>query len=1606
MNNKHLFFKTIITVFFLFFSGYGFAQDTLGPLSPEGTFEKVFDRFGNQYEMKDIAISTVKSQTLCLTSGYFNLYFEAGSGFEQNTTLQINRRNVLCQLFSDLSAFIIPANINQKVNIWVRDINVFLPNASAAGVLGMASSFYTLPSNAPSVKGIVDGEIWKTIHSGQDSYTNVSYPLYGQSVLTPVFYHGVIAINFSNQSLSWHLDLNTLASAGTQDLYTVGLHEITHALGFNSLIAFNGLSSFSSSGFNYYSRYDSFLKNPFNQNLITNSGTCSLYNYTFNPALNAISTLAPDVNNCILDNTNCGTAIKFAGSVNQAVYTPNCYDYGSSLSHLEEQCHLPGALSNNQYYVMSNSGGTGAVYTKRYLKPEERDVLCELGYKVNNVFGNNFNSANQFTYTGSVCPGLWIGGINDGFTAGGAYTWFTTVSGSVTFTGNDILANDFNATDFECLESVYPNGIVSVTGSGPSAIIGFTATAQGVALLRYVPKNSSGQKGNITYIFIMVGSASCIPTACNMINNSGFESGNFCGGIGLGLTPATVDCWSRLSNLPKYYSRSNCSLPGGLIPTDSWASNPPSDSWNGVAGNNNHFIGLNGHAAMQAPLSSPILPNVPYALAFWVKLPLMSFNNNTTPANLRFNGGPSFVMPPVMNLAQLTTLLNNGSVLLASITISPSTAWQYVSVIFTHTGLQPLNSFFVSNMFPSVLGSNILIDDITLLPAASAASFTPPAAMCFPSLITNLSQYATPPGGVFTGNQVVNNNGIYSFNPSVEGTYEIVYTYTNNLGCVFQIPAQIDVIRPDTPTLTIAASSNTMCLDAPVTLTVTGASVYTWSPAGNCVSPCNIVNVNPPATTIYTVYGNYGLGCTTSTAIVTVSVTGPSVCCVAPNTVIVNNTNSSSHATTLSNLIIDVLGIYNINTNVVYNNITFRMAPGSKFIVNSANTMTLTNCKLFSCTDMWDGIYLNQSGALAAGLKVLNGTSIEDAINGIVANSNNTSIGSIIQIENSFLNKNYKSIQVQQYTGNSDYPLSIKQSTINCTNSPYSLGATLKAPYMNNRSNTGVLLTNVKKIKIGSSALMTNQNLFNNLDYGIYATKTDLTVLNNRFTDCAGSIPPCPAPFPGQPAPFCPPSGIAIFMPNVAPASNSLIVGGSFATETNTFINVMRAVEASYVGTVSVIKNTFNCVSTSPSFPQNTAPILTGQVGVLTSNISGSLTILSNTFANFANTISHTRNDVNGGTFNPVTVIQSNTILAFGATGYVSSGIHVNDLVNNTLNAGTTVFIRNNNLVNIRSTGISLLYIKNRPVVSGTGNLSQSINMLFSVSSSNKGINLVNCDKALVTNNRVASTGNSNVNMHGIYLQSSTNSLVRCNYIYNTGHGITIHGDCTGPYIAANNYTYGIVANTFTATGCGIRLRNSGKVGQQGDATHPTFNTWLGTAASYAMGQTRTDAGSLPANSVFYCISNQTSLWPTNHQTASGIPYANGTTVLTATGSSPACPGPSAIEELPDPGETSGGEVAGRSSNTYFVNQDSAEKSNTEFKVYPNPNSGLFYIECSEPVKSVAIRVMDLTGRVVLKRSVENFAKEILDLSTGDQGLYMIEIINGNNTLYYKLIKN
>ncbi len=87
----------------------------------------------------------------------------------------------------------------------------------------------------------------------------------------------------------------------------------------------------------------------------------------------------------------------------QKVYTPDCYEKGSSLSHFEDECDLPASIpptftlvppaSNNQYFVMANSivpGPYDAAVNpgamKRYPTPEERQVLCDIGYNVNTYF--------------------------------------------------------------------------------------------------------------------------------------------------------------------------------------------------------------------------------------------------------------------------------------------------------------------------------------------------------------------------------------------------------------------------------------------------------------------------------------------------------------------------------------------------------------------------------------------------------------------------------------------------------------------------------------------------------------------------------------------------------------------------------------------------------------------------------------------------------------------------------------------------------------------------------------------------------------------------------------------------------------------------------------------------------------------------------------------------------------------------------------------------------------------------------------------------------------------------------------------------------------------
>jgi gliding motility-associated-like protein len=104
-------------------------------------------------------------------------------------------------------------------------------------------------------------------------------------------------------------------------------------------------------------------------------------------------------------------------------------------------------------------------------------------------------------------------------------------------------------------------------------------------------------------------------------------------------------------------------------------------------------------------------------------------------------------------------------------------------------------------------------------------------------------------------------------------TTTITYTVnaTDNNGC--KNNKTITVNTNPLPILTLTASATTVCTGNSSTLTATGATTYTWSPAGSLSSPTGSpVTATPTATTTYTVNATNANGCTNNSSI-TVNVT-------------------------------------------------------------------------------------------------------------------------------------------------------------------------------------------------------------------------------------------------------------------------------------------------------------------------------------------------------------------------------------------------------------------------------------------------------------------------------------------------------------------------------------------------------------------------------------------------------------------------------------------------------------------------------------------------------------------------------------------------------------
>ena len=665
--------------------------------------------------MSDLRIQTFKSAatkllatpitTAPLVAGYYKLFFETGCGFENDTDPVKNatnnaRRLVLKQVFEDLSAFInstLTASGN-KVNIWVRNItNAVAPNPTT-GILGAATSFYNIPRIYSGT--IIDSEIWKTIHLGNNSYINFTYPgIFSTNNSNDGYYHGFLTFNFSDSSINWNTNLNATANLSQYDLYSVILHEVTHALGFESLIDKTGNSNFGYD-FKYYSRYDRFLKNnnlPTGSFLLNNNNnSCSMYNYDFNS--NLTSTLQPSLNcpnpTIYTDElTNCATAIKYISTTNDvAVYRPNCFQPGSSLSHFEDSCYTNPANGqntvNNQYFVMSNANDTGSLYTKRFLKPEERNVLADIGYSVNNIYGNTAQLSYK-NYGGVVTTGINVAGRNDGFdgTKFVNIQNFTAAGLPIPFIINNILSNDINANAIECVQDI--SKFSTITSSNTS--ITFSSTQKGVHILRYVPLNTiTGQRGNVTYIYVYVQEneyGGIATNDCNLVVNGDFEQH-----VGLPTTYSqfngVVTNWKTVftndfQSNEYYHVDGVTSFPSLKIPC-TWIGYE-NDKFNKMG-----YIGMcvksendnNYNEIVKTKLRLPLLPNKDYRLTFDISLADKASSASKIQAYISteditvsyFNNGVYDFNLPVSDLTMLKT--NNSYSVLKN-------GWERITMQFT-----------------------------------------------------------------------------------------------------------------------------------------------------------------------------------------------------------------------------------------------------------------------------------------------------------------------------------------------------------------------------------------------------------------------------------------------------------------------------------------------------------------------------------------------------------------------------------------------------------------------------------------------------------------------------------------------------------------------------------------------------------------------------------------------------------------------------------------------------------------------------------------------------------------------------------------------------------
>lgn len=856
--------------------------------------------------------------------------------------------------------------------------------------------------------------------------------------------------------------------------------------------------------------------------------------------------------------------------------------------------------------------------------------------------------------------------------------------------------------------------------------------------------------------------------------------------------------------------------------------------------------------------------------------------------------------------------------------VSPTSCSIYPNLIFEWQIIGPNNYFYttsgsqlsICNTLPSAGTYTVSVYTLDLANVVSQIT-----TVTVPPLTSTLNISATPSNTICLGNTATllasgvatytwssgANTPSISVSPTVTTSYTV--NGTNALGC--QYSKSITVMVVPIPTITAVASPSSICASQPSTLTASGAATYTWS-SGTTTST---TVVTPSVTTIYTVTGAT-TGCV-STKTLQVWVTGQYCCQTASFSVgasTATNTNYSNNSNG-GGSVIDVLGTITFTANSNLTNYKIRMAPNSSININVGVTVTFSNCSIFSCTDLWGGIFIKDGVGVPGIVNVLN-SRIEDMYMGIVhAGTNGSATGStnFINVSNSVLNNNYIAIQLRNYpranATAARQGLSVTGSTITSQPSLTSPQNTLKSsatytyaynnitntstPYTNfPRGMAGIYLLNLEEIPviIGDSTGVGGTNRFENLDFGVYAENASVKAFNNHFINLAGSTKQNITPAgPDE-------IGVGIYA-TITSTSNPYWVrvgkvagtttptGGNPFPAANKFEDCGKGIAINNYKEPFVKGNVFTSANTSLTPNLITPPLYIyykAQSGVYIKEIKSNATITNNYILNHSSGVYTSHNINTAFTLPNYVKVENNLVEAPGTNGYCRQAIQVDQPLS-TVNLGTGLLtVKNNTIQNVYN-GIKAYNVFGGLQINSNPTINLSAAKTYGVPGTTQaqintyartGIYVQSCQNAVVANNpNITSNGTINASYYtavkGIWFNASsgTNGQVNCNVINNMGRSMQFSGTSLNK----------VSKNVMNGSGDyqGFVLALNGVIGNQGTSAVITndneWNGFTGGSAQYAQTYTE-NSNTANTGSIFY-VKPGSPYQPTQNYSNNGNPY-------------------------------------------------------------------------------------------------------------------------------------